>query len=266
MQLLENYFNYAGTSSANYHLIIANVTTEEDTTMSGEISGVFLFNKRSKRNELMGTDYSSSPLSFDVDIVTEDGTNIPASDVKDIERWLFNRSSYKKLFAVNRCGTENISSEFVNCRFISPRKIVSENGIVGYTATCETDSGWVSVQSTPKIYNFDNLPYPRFAFNITSDSDWDEYIYPEITMRTGTYGGDVTIFNLTDSATRTLKFSGLPASTLITIKGEYNYVSGNYFSYLTERNFPRMRNGINNFNVNGNVVYIAIEWCDRRNF
>ena len=91
------HFEYGGVSSRTYGLHFVNVGTERFTNIQGQISGVNIFNKRSKRNYLVDTDYSSSPISYDIDIVTDDERTLNIIEQKAIERWLFNRAKSIKL-------------------------------------------------------------------------------------------------------------------------------------------------------------------------
>lgn len=93
-----SHFEYGGVSSKTHGMIIANVETTRFTQVAGTIAGVTIFNKSGKRNYLIDDDYSGSPLSFEVDIITDDERALTSAERRTMERWLFNRRNYKKLY------------------------------------------------------------------------------------------------------------------------------------------------------------------------
>ena len=86
-----SHFEYADILSRLHGLVIVNVGTSRFTRLSGEIKGNTIFNKNSKQQLLTGNDYSSFPVSFDVDIITDNEKGIPLHERRVIEKWLFNR-------------------------------------------------------------------------------------------------------------------------------------------------------------------------------
>ena len=102
--------------------------------------------------------------------------------------------------------------------------------------------------------------------SIDVDSDIDDYIYPKVTFTLGSGGGNVIFINNTDDSTRFTKFVGLSANSTITMKGELNYISGQYYEKFSTRNFIRLLDGTNNITVQGNVKTVKVEFQNRRNF
>lgn len=105
-----SHFEYGGTSSETHGIILANAETDRFTQVAGTISGVTIFNKRDKVNYLIDDDYTGSPLSFDVDIITDDDRILSSGERRTIERWLFNRHNYKKLYVNGSADCENITA------------------------------------------------------------------------------------------------------------------------------------------------------------
>ncbi|MBP5463032.1 MAG: hypothetical protein J6Y20_13060 [Lachnospiraceae bacterium] len=145
-----SHFEYAGVSSRGYGLIIANVETERFRNTSGTITGVSLFHRGTKKRYLIDDDYSEFPVSYEVEIITDDDGCISAGDRRQIEKWLFNKPSYRKFYLDLDDDCDGETSEiiggerkrlFMNCRFINPVKLEYNGGIVGYRATLEADSG-----------------------------------------------------------------------------------------------------------------------------
>lgn len=93
-----SHFEYAGKDSRDRHLMFARIDTGDFDMLSGDIEGVTVFNKKNKKRYLVDDDYTDSPISTEVEIVRDDDEAIPQEDRKAIEKWLFNRSAYQKLY------------------------------------------------------------------------------------------------------------------------------------------------------------------------
>ena len=102
------HFKYAGIDSRDKHLMFARIDRGDFDMLSGEIEGITVFNKKNKKRYLVDDDYSGSPISTEVEIVRDDDEAIPQEDRKAIEKWLFNRSAYQKLYfdAADDCDGE----------------------------------------------------------------------------------------------------------------------------------------------------------------
>jgi len=96
------------------------------------------------------------------------------------------------------------------------------------------------------------------------DTDFREYIYPKVTITMGGTGGDVTIVNNTDDSTRLTQLVGISPYATVIMKGELNYVSGQYYEKLATRNFIRLLDGENKLMVLGDVDSIEFEYSARR--
>lgn len=91
------YFEYAGISSQPYGLIMAYIENLNDNFDSG---GKFELKTdtlpRSYETLLYGKDYSTEPLSFDVEIVNQEDY-IPLEQMTEIKNWLFGQDGWKTL-------------------------------------------------------------------------------------------------------------------------------------------------------------------------
>lgn len=269
-----SHFEFGGTSSKEYGLIIANIDTSRLTQMVGSIESNTIFNKKSKSSYLVGTNYGNSPLLFDIEIVAEDAQVVESGKRKEIEKWLFNRRNYRKLYFDDDDNAVGETYEYVdetkiryylNCRLINPEKIESGAGIIGYKATLEADAGWMHTDSIIKTYAVNNeAAESTFVVSVNIDTDIDDYIYPKITLQIGSVGGDIIISNNTDSSERLTKFLDLSANSSIVMDGELNFISGQHYERFSSRNFVRLLDGINNLSVIGNVSSIKIEYSARR--
>lgn len=269
-----SHFEYGGVSSRQYNLIIANIDTKRLTTLSGNREGITIFSKREKKNYLIGDDYTKSPLSFDIEIVTEDGRRLEPVERRQIERWLFGKRVYRKLYfdvADDEFAEtyEYIDGKclrcYLNCRFNNPEKIEYQDGVVGYKATIEADSDMFWQDETVKLYSVNNKTTSSSSIvTVDVDTDLDEYIYPKVTIEMGSTGGDIIIANNSDDSTRFTKFTDIGAYATLIMKGELNYISGEYYEKFEKRNFIRLLNGENKLMVMGNIASITISYSARR--
>lgn len=271
-----SHFEYGGVLSRKYGLIIVNAETSRFRRLSGEIKGNTIFNKNSKQRLLTGNDYSSFPVSFDVDIITDNEKGIPLHERRVIEKWLFNRREYKKLYIDNGVWDDPYSEShelvdgvekrlYLNCRFLNPEKLEYNGGIIGYKATLETDSGlwWQdTIELTFQRSQVDTVGTWRVTVPV--DTDLDDYTYPKVTFYTGVNGGSLVFANTTDSASRQTKFKELPSRTSFTVDGAINYVSNDLYRKMQTQFFPRLLDGENVFTIKGDVSMVVFEYNNRR--
>lgn len=269
-----SHFEYGGISSRQYSLIIANVETSRQTVLGGAKTGVTIFSRSAKKRYLIDDDYSESPLSFEVEIVTDSGRCLELVERRQIEKWLFNHRDYRKLYMDIADDERGETYEYVdgkrlrnylNCRLINPQKMEYNGGIVGYRVTLEADSNMYWQDATIKEYAVNNgAADVSTIVTVNVDTDLDEYVYPKVTITMGSSGGDITIVNNTDDNTRLTKFVGVGAFASVVMKGELNYVSGQYYEKFQHRNFIRLLDGENKLMVLGDIDSIKLEYSARR--
>ena len=275
MELSGNFFEYNGISSRLYGLIFANAETDRYVSLAGEVKTKTIFNKKNKRNYYIGEEYADSPIQFDAEIVVANDGSLDRFQRMEIERWLFHQPGYRKLYIDNECDFEAETSEFVNgeqkrlylnCRFVNPDKIEGNGGIAGYRFVVECDScmAW----QDEVVYEYElpnNLSTSSSTIYIDVNSDLEDYVYPKVTIQTGSVGGNIQIINNTDNTTRPTSFVDLPANAVITMKGDgVNYISGEYYLKFSNKNFIRLLNGENVIIVTGNVTKLEFEFQNRR--
>lgn len=265
------HFTYDGVSSRNYKLIIANVDTERSLSLSGQTEVATIFNKTNKQRLVVGNNYANSPMAIPINILTDDNSIMDRATVRAISRWLFDRQSYKRLSldpidvpSEDDPGAGARAKElYINCRFSNPQRLEYFGGTVGFTVTMETDSGWWWQEATIKDFTFTGVgPTSTNNFVVTVDSDYDDYIYPLMTIRTAR-SGDVSLKNNSDG-TYTTAFINIAGGSIITISGRTNYINSQYYERFKGRHFPRLINGDNNFTVTGAVSRITVEFENRR--
>lgn len=270
-ELYGSHFIFGEKNSAMYGLILANVDTTRMGKLRGEVEGVTIFNKKANKRYLITDDTASSPISFDCDIVTESGRRLDPCEQRAIEKWLFGRRGYQKLYINSVCiysyANPNSKKCYMNCRFINPEKIEGNGGIVGYKVTLESDSDML--WQDPVVLSFDlseSTSDETKTIVAVTDTDLDEYIYPKVTLHIGDMGGGLSICNESDNANRITKFTDLQPNTTITMDGETNHVSNGMYSKLARRNFIRLLDGENTISIDGDVSSIDIEYSARRFF
>ena len=269
-----SHFEYGGVSSRTHGIIIANVESQRFSQMAGTIAGVTIFSKSSKKNYLIDDDYSGSPLSFEVDIITDDERTMNLSERRPIEKWLFNRHSFRKLYLDEEDDCDNETSEvvdgekkrlYMNCRFVNPIYLEYQGGIVGYRATLETDIGMWWQDAITKTYSIEHTSADESTtISLAVDTDLSDYTYPKMTVVMNSTGGDFTVINNTDSDSRLTKFTNVGAGATVTMNGEFNYVSSQYYELFYKQNFPRLLDGNNQITVIGNVKSITFVYNNRR--
>lgn len=268
------HFTYNGTSSRDLGLILVNVTSERVTSLSGSVKGLFIFDKRMKNRYLISNDYSESPMSFEIDIVTDDQQALTKSQCRQAEKWLFNKPNFYKLYIDQEDDCDDYTTEtidgivkrlFLKCRFINASRIDGYGGVVGYHATIETDTGFWWQDEISKTFETGITTTTGYkSLTVETDTDINDYIYPKITFTTGALGGTVVITNRTDDTTRETKLINLPAESTIVIDSRINFLGDNLYSLFNKRNFPRLLDGTNTVRVKGNVLSITFEYSNQR--
>ena len=268
------HFEYGGISSRKYGLILVNALTERTHLMSGTINAQTVFNKTNKRKYIIGSDFSESPSSFDIEIISETDKPLEMRERREIEKWLFYTPKYQKLYldiADDYLGEtyELVNGEpkrlYLNCRFINPERLEYNGGIVGYKATVECDSGFWTQDAIVQPFIINNpSESDNTTIQVIVDTDLKDYVYPKVTIQIGDKGGDITIINNTDDSARLTKFIGLSPAVSLVMKGETNYISGQNYHKFAFQNFIRLLDGANTITLFGNIDSIEFEYENKR--
>lgn len=270
---LHGHFRYGSFSSRDYGLILAHADTSHDNRISGDIQTVNLFSKRGKRNVFTRDDYSDSPISFDVEILSDSDEPLDQETQRTVQKWLFYQQGHWPLYIdpFDDCAgdnTELIDGEekrlYIKCRFTNPEKVYGNGGVFGYKATLEADSPLAWQDATVKTFPMDGGSDANTLISLEIDTDMKDYTYPKVTITTGSSGGDITIVNNTDSVSRLTSFHGLGANTQIIMNEKIGMVSGQNYEKFSHKNFIRLLDGENKFSILGDVVSVKFEWQNRR--
>lgn len=269
-----SHFEYTGVSSRQYNLIIANVGTSRMIQLGGTKETISLFSKKNRRRHIIDDDYSGAMLSFDIEFVTDNTRSLEYSERRKIEKWLFKKQDYCKLYFDIADDTAVETYEYINgickrnylnCRFVNPEKLEYNGGIVGYKATLEADSDMFWQDAVENTYTINNATESDSTIiTIAVDTDLDDYTYPKVTINIGNTGGDIIISNNSDDSARLTKFVGLSPNANIVMKGDLNYINGQYYEKFAKQNFIRLLDGENKLAVMGDVSSIKIEFQNRR--
>lgn len=268
------HFEYNGIQSRRYGLMIANIETERFNQTYGTRQGITLFNKSSLKRYLIDDDYYDSPITIDIEIITDNQKIINPHERRTIERWLFGQTKYQKFYIDMADDSTGESFEYkngeykrlyLNCRFVNPTKIEYNGGIVGYKTTLEADSGMWYQDRTVQTFTLNHESSSSHStIDVVVDTDLKRFTYPKVTLTTGDVGGNVTILNHADDIERTTQFSQLAANTSVILNGETNYISGQNFEKFYKQNFPRLLDGTNHIYISGNIKTIKFEFYNRR--
>ena len=271
------HFEYAGVSSRQHEIIIASINEDRNLSMGDTLSAITVFNRRGNNNYYIGDDRTESPIEFDVEFVADSDRSFNKTELRAIEKWLFNEPGYRKLYIddYDDCDTdafEIVSGDpkrlYLKCRFINPEKIEGNGGICGFKATMQCDSGLAWQDEVTYSYTITMGSASSKSVIVPVDSDLKDYIYPKVTITTGSNGGEITIHNNTDDADmdnpRLTRFVSVPASTSIIMDGNINYINSTHYQRFADKNFIRLLDGQNNISISGDVVSIVFVFSNRR--
>ena len=272
MNIYGCHFTYSGVDSNTYSLIIANVNTERDDRSAGDVTGEYIYRKSDKTFRLLGDDYSSSQMVFDVDIITENGSVLLNADRRAVEKWLFNKQTFRKLYIDKNDDPLGETYETINgsekrlymmCRFINPRKIETGCGVIGYSATLECDSGLLWQDEITYTYTA-QASAESGTFNIVVDTNLNDYTYPDVVITTAAGCEEFSIYNQTDDSQRDTTFSGMSGDDVIRMNASRGYVDRQHYGYFSGLNFIRLLDGTNTFTYTGEIASITFTWNNRR--
>ena len=195
-------------------------------------------------------------LEFEAQITTTSG-ELTAVDSSLIQKWLFGKSTYKKL----RIVQPDMEDIYYNCFLTNPQINRVGNIIRGFTfnIVCDSPFAWKNPKSV--TYTVSNRTYTLY-----NESDNNFYTYPKLVIdMDGTSNGSISIKNVTDN-NNTFAMTGLPAQDVITVDCDLQIVTDslntpNLLNKLaTPINFLRLLTGTNQLFILGNIDYVKITY------
>lgn len=131
------YFMYGDFNSEEFDLVFGNMDTSRIMALEASKN---INNVRSRKHNVYYANrvsYTDEPISFEAEIFTKDITPIMVDDLPIIERALFNRNSYTKLYQIMLHERDSV---YINCILTNPEKIENMSGVVGYKFVVNMDS------------------------------------------------------------------------------------------------------------------------------
>lgn len=255
------HFNYAGFDSSLYDLVFAHMDTEKTPIIKGTQAVNSIQSKKNHKHYLTSVSYEDEQVIYDAEIFTYDAQPIGESFLTEVERALFGKNTFGKLYPIDSYYIE--PKYYINCIFLNPERIETEAGVVGYKFSLVTDSvmAWETEQT--QTFTFANTTSGTKTFTVNVDTDIDDYTYPTVKFTMGSTGGNVSLYNNSDDSTRLTSFEGVSALQTFTMDSSINHLSNNMYQRFSDRNFIRLLNGENNFAFTGNVTSIEVTFNNR---
>ena len=249
MSFYSKSFTYADQPSELFNLEIANIEGGTSSNPgSGSIDIIEQFIQKRPIPYFYGIAYSKK-LEFPVSFFSPD--EISAVDISYIQSWLFSQSSYKQL-AITQPDMAGI---YLNAIFTDSRIMKAGNNIFGISGTCVCDSqfGWTYPKTTTYTYTNPIVSGSSVFYN---NSHYQGYLYPSMTITTGSSTAGITIINMSDDD-REFVFEDLSPYETLTINNDLGIIT----SSLGERrlanfnkNFFRYAPGLNNLSFSGSGI------------
>lgn len=264
--LFTKRFEYNGINSAQYGLFFGRIDTDRLKKICGDVEYQTAYYSSQNRRMIHGIDYDSSPLSFDIEIISE--APISLSKAKEIRRWLFHSPVYHKLYQsyADDNSIEKINGQirrtYVECIFINPEELRYADGLHGWKCTCQLSSGMAFQEEVQYTYT-----YTDFTNNIlvNVDSDYNDYLFPTLTIRSNSGSTPISIKNITDN-NRTMVLKNIWFGIVVTVDCALGMISNssNIFSAgLEDMKFLRLLPGKNELEVDG-ANSLSIRWQNLR--
>lgn len=260
MAFIAKKFSFDGIPSETYNVLISSESGDTSINSSNNIT---IYDESIYRKSVPYF-YGSSQsevLTFPIQIFSPVGDGIDAPVGSKISSWLFGQSSYKRLQLI-QCDMDSV---YFNCFLLNPQTRRVGNKIVGYSATVQCDS--------PYAWEFEKSETYTYTTEIVDDdvifsnfSDNHDYLYPSLVITMNTFGGDVTITNSSDDD-REFEITGLAAGEVLTVNNDLGILTssldirrlGNF-----NKNFFRLVQGKNEFNIYGNVASVVMTYSFQR--
>lgn len=267
--LFTGYYIYDGINSSRYHLLFANLDTDRLTQICNSVNYTTEFYKGLNRYDIHSKKWDDSPLSFDIEILSE----YPIDDIasKKIKRWMFNSSAYKKLYedygakqSLDEVINGKVKRSYVECVFSNPFEIRKSGNLFGWKCTCMLAFPMATQEAMEDVYT-------DFANNITIDinSDYNGYVYPYLEIKAGnsSVSTDIMIKNITDN-NRSMQIKSVIAdSTLYIDCGVGSIVdssNNSYYDKLSDQKFLRFLQGKNELQIVGDIDNVKFVWNNMR--
>lgn len=248
-------FQYRDIPSETFGLFITELTQSgiEQSMGSGSME---LYSRKIYRR---ATPYfyggtNSDNLKFDVTFTSPN--EIDAEKSKIIQRWLFSKRTYDKLFIVQ----PDMENSYFNCIMNNPQVIRNGNMIIGYSATIDCDAPFAWNYPRTNSYTYTDQVIDSTIEFYNSSDDEGNYLYPTFNIGINNFGGYATITNLSESNRQT-SITGLSAGETLTMNSSLQTIlssTGLKRMSTFNKKFPRMIPGLNRIRLQGNIESIDL--------
>jgi len=248
-------FIYDDVPSENYGLFISDIDASAVNRTMGNTS-VEIYEKKLFRR---ATPYfygatPSKKLSFKFSSFSED--ELTGDDFELVQKWLFGSKTYKKFQVVQ----EDMQQVYFNAIMNDPEIVRVGNMIMGFTCNVECDSPFAYLFPKTTTYSYTGSTVDSVEEFYNASDDADSYLYPKLVITVNSFGGDVTIRNLSESS-RSSVFTSLSPNEVITIDSSFQTISSSTgLKRLSNFNkkFLRLVPGLNRLRVQGNVASVVM--------
>jgi hypothetical protein len=196
----------------------------------------------------------SPKLSFSMSAFSED--EITADFFALIQKIFFSSRTYKKLQILQ----DDVAEIYFDCILNDPKIIRVGNLLRGisFTVNCSSPFAFNFPKTTTYTYTTP-VVNNTVVFNNSSD-DNDSYLYPSNIITMNSFGGNMSITNLSDS-NRVFQFTGLSANEVITIDNSLQTLtSSTGLKRLSTFNnhYLRLIPGLNSLRIQGSVASVTM--------
>lgn len=256
MAFYASNFIYDGIMSSEYGLRITS-TSDTDSTAGANVN---LFTQELyRRPKILLLGVQQSPvleIPFTINVENE----LSASEESVVSNWLFGGMNYKKLQVVQ----PDMQYVYYNCILKDKQTDRVGNIVRGYTGVISCDSPFAWEYPRTVTHTYDPMGYiADETIEIINTSGNADYTYPTITITMNVFGGDISIINTSESATREFALTGLLPNEVLTVNSDLQTIT----STLSTNRLVDMENcdytwvryikGINNMKVEGNISSIS---------
>lgn len=165
------YFMYGDFNSEEYDLVFGNMDTSRLVALESPKNINTVKSRKHNVYYVNRVSYVEEPISFEAEIFTKDTTPIMVDDLPIIERALFNRHSYTKLYQVMSYERDPV---YINCILTNPERIENMSGVVGYKFIVNTDSVMAWEETNTQEVNEESTS-TTITGDIVSFTDTKEY-------------------------------------------------------------------------------------------
>lgn len=249
-------FLYNNISSEIYGLICASIDSsgQEASPAGNNVDIIEEYILRRETPYFYGVSYSSK-LEFPVSFFSENP--IPRQKVREIEKWLFGQTTYKKF----RVLQEDLTDVYYNCIFTENSLICIGNQVYGFSTTAKCDASWA--WGEPITFTKTNA---TGSFTIVNQSDNIRYTKPTLTLTFGANQSNVSIQNTSDTGRSAMIFSTVTSGEVITINNDLQSISSNEEIIVDRFNgkYFYLVPDTNNITISGVIATFAITYTPAR--